>query len=114
MPKDLFSLSPWSVFVNENSDALVSSARLLGGPIAERRVLRLINELSFGQRISTKVKRELDALEDLLSLRHVDNPDREAAGYFAMIHPASREADRICDLLEKLQTAKRSHDFLLA
>ncbi len=113
MPKDTTSVSPWSVFVNENSDALVRSALLLGGPIAERRVLRLINELSYGQSITTKVKRELDALEDLLSLRHVDNPDREEAGYFAMIHPASRDVDRICSLLDRFQTARRSQDCLL-
>ncbi len=112
MPKDTISVSPWSVFVNENSDALLRSALLLGGPIAERRVLRLINELSVGQPITTKLRRELDVLEDLLSLRHVDNPDREEAGYFAMIHPASRAADSICDLLEKLQTARGSHDLV--
>lgn len=85
---------------------------MLGGPIAERRVLRLINELSFVQPITTKLKRELDALEGLLSLRHVANPDREEAGYFAMIHPASRDVDRICSLLDRLQTARRSQDCL--
>ncbi len=105
MPKDTISGSPCAAFVNQNSDAFIKSARLLGGPESERRAIRLINDLSFGQPIAAKQNRELNALEDLLSLRHVDNPDRDETAYFIAIDPVSPQVDMICCLLDRLQAA---------
>jgi len=110
MPKDLFSPSPLSQFIVANCSALTSSASLLGGPETEQRVKVLVDELTLAPAVSRRLNRALDALEDLLSLRHVDDLDRVEAARFAMIDPEHPAVEEVCLLLEGLRAARVAED----
>lgn len=60
------------------------------------------------------MNRQLDMLEDLLALRHVDDPERIEAERFAMIDPESPVVEEICLLLDGLREARRSIDYFAA
>ena len=106
MPKDIFSPSPCAGFIIGNCAALAAAAHLLGGAAALRRVLRLIDDLSLAPPLTRRLDRELDALEDLLALRHVHDPSRVEAARFNRIEPLNPAVEEICDLLEGLRDAR--------
>ena len=57
--------------------------------------------------------RELDALEDLLSLRHVHDEDRIEAARFAAIDPCDPAVEEICMLLDGLQEVRKQDIWLI-
>ena len=106
MPKDIFSPSPCAGFIVGNCAALASAADLLGGTAALQRVQRLIDDLSLAPSLTRRLNRELDALEDLLALRHVHDLDRVEAARFSRIEPFDPAVEEICELLEGLRDAR--------
>ncbi len=106
MPKDLFMPSLCAGFVVANCTALTCAAALLGGPDAERRTKLLVDDLTLSPPLTRRLRREFDGLEDLLSLRHVDNLDRIEAERFAQIDPEHPVVADICLLLEGLRAAR--------
>lgn len=113
MPKGYFMPSPCASFVVANCAALTCAAVLPGGPDVERRTKRLVDDLSLAPPMTRRLRRELDALEDLLSLRHVNDPDRIEAERFAQIDPENPVVVQICLLLENLRAARAAEDCLI-
>ena len=60
--------------------------------------------------LSRRLNLALDAIEDLLSLRHVDDPDRIEAERFAAIEPEHPVVAELCLLLEGLRTARAAEE----
>lgn len=110
MPRDLLKPSPLAGFVVANCAALTSAAALLGGADSERRVKALVDEFSMAPPLSRRLNRALDALEDLLGLRHVDDPDRIEAARFAAIDPDNPVVAELCLLLEDLRAARADEE----
>ncbi|WP_051371910.1 hypothetical protein [Leisingera aquimarina] len=106
MPRDFLSATPHTAFIVANAAALCSATALLGGPAAEARVQRLVDDLCLTPSMTPRICRELDALEDLLSLEHVHDPDRVEAEHFALIDPTDPVVDEICLLLDGLREAR--------
>src|SRR6056297_3733010 len=106
MPKDIFSPSPCAGFIVGNCAALASAAHLLGGPAALQRVQRLIDDLSLAPPLTRRLNRELDALDDLLALRHVHDFDRVEAAQFSKIDPLDPAVEEVCQLLDGLRAAR--------
>lgn len=98
LPKLLACLE-W-LFAHQN--ALLSSAQLLGGELAARRVARLIEAASHQTTMTRSFARELDWLHGLLTLRNVDDPESTEALYFTAIDPAHPVVWEICSLSEAL------------
>jgi hypothetical protein len=71
MPKDVFTPSPTAEFIVTYCNAIDCAARILGGIAAQKRFRRLIDDATICSQITRRMQSELDALEDLLSLRHV-------------------------------------------
>ena len=113
MPKDVFFPSPSAEFIVAHCNALDCATLLLGGAAAQKRFRRLLDEVTTSPMTTRRQERELDALEDLLSLRHVHDDERIEAECFAAIDPASSIVEEICALLEGLQAA-RAQEILLA
>lgn len=106
MPRDFFSAPPHTAYILANAAAICSAAALLGGRAAEGRAQRLINDLCLVSSTSPRICRELDALEDLLGLEHVHDPNRVEAEHFASIDPTDPVVDEICLLLDGLREAR--------
>ena len=103
MPRDFCFTPPHTAFILANAAEICSSASLLGGPVAEARVHRLIDNVSLASPLSSRMERELDALEDLLGLENVHDMDSVEAEHFARIDPVVEE---ICLLLDGLRQAR--------
>lgn len=88
------------LFAHQN--ALLSSAQLLGGDRAVRRVARLIEAAPHQTAMTRSFARELDWLHGLLTLRNVDDPESTEALHFAAIDPAHPVIWEICSLSEAL------------
>lgn len=106
MPRDLFIPSPCIEFVVTHCAALACAAALLGGPGAERRVRQLVDDLTRVPLLTPRLERELDAIEDLLALHHVDDFDRIESERFMQIDPVDPVVEEICLLLEGLREAR--------
>ncbi|WPZ28876.1 hypothetical protein T8A63_14740 [Sulfitobacter sp. OXR-159] len=106
MPRDFLSTPSPAAFVLSNAAALCSAALLLGGRDAEARVQRLIDDMCVSSSTTSRVRRELDAMESLLGLEHVHDLDRIEAERFAAIDPMSSVIEEICLLLEGLRAAR--------
>jgi hypothetical protein len=106
MPRDFFFTPPHTAFILANAAAICSSASLLGGPVAEARVHRLIDEASLASPLNSRLERELDALENLLSLENVQDFDSVEAERFALIDPSDPVVEEICLLLDGLRHAR--------
>ncbi len=83
-------------------DALRSSAHLLGGNAAAKRVERLIDAASRQTTASRLFMAELDWLHGLLTLQNVGNSDSIEALCFGGIDPESPVVWEICLLSEAL------------
>ena len=106
MPRDFCFTPPHTAFILANATAICSSASLLGGPVAEARVHRLIDDVSLASPLTSQMERELDALEDLLSLENVQDMDSVEAEHFARIDPCAPVVEEICLLLDGLRQAR--------
>ena len=106
MPRDFYFTPPHTAFVLANAAAICSSASLLGGPVAKARVHRLIDDMSLAPPLTSRLKRELGALEELLSLEKVQDFDSLEAERFALIDPSDPVVEDICLLLDGLRHAR--------
>jgi hypothetical protein len=106
LPRDFLSAPFHTPYILANASAICSAAALLGGRAAEGRAQRLIDDLCLASSSTPRICRELDALEDLLSLEHVHDPDRVEAEHFALIDPMDPAVDEICLLLDGLREAR--------
>lgn len=106
MPRDFCFTPPHSAFILGNAAAICSSAALLGGSAAEARVHRLIDDVSLATPLTSRMERELDALENLLSLENVQDMDSVEAERFARIDPSDPVVEEICLLLDGLRQAR--------
>jgi hypothetical protein len=114
MPRD-YQFTPRHVdFILSNAGALCSAAALLGGDTAEERVKRLADDMCIASPVTRSMNRQLDILEDLLALTHVDDPERLEAERFAMIDPKSPVVEEICLLLDGLREARSVIDHFSA
>lgn len=113
MPKDLFHVTPAATFIVTNCTALDHAALLLGGSAAQKRVRKLVDDLTTAPLLTRRHHRELDALEDLLSLRHVHDDERIEAARFAAIDPCDPAVEEICVLLDGLRNARKQELWLV-
>ncbi|GGF85821.1 hypothetical protein SAMN05216376_1277 [Mameliella alba] len=112
MPKDVFFPSPSAEFLVAHCSALDNATFILGGAAAQKRFRRLLDDVTASPLLTRRANRELDAIEDLLSLRYVHDDERVEAECFAAIDPCSPIVEDICALLEGLQSA-RAQEVLL-
>jgi len=90
-------------------DGLSHAAELLGGPVAARRVLTLVDALTVPDPSMTRwIGRELVALHRLLTLHDVADFDRPEAYYFSLIDVADPAIGEICLLTDGLNECLRS------
>ncbi len=106
MPRDFCLTPPHTAFILANAAAICSSASLLGGSVAEARVHRLIDDVSLASPLTSRLERELDALENLLSLENVQDFDSVEAERFALIDPSDPVVEEVCLLLDGLRYAR--------
>jgi hypothetical protein len=81
---------------------MIQAARTLGGPDAEARALRLLEQVRDGTPSPRLIVRELDWLWSLLSLENVHDLDSVEAACFASLDPASEEVAALCALTDEL------------
>ena len=90
------------LFRSNNREGLANAARLLGGPVAERRVMRLLETLRAEHRLTRWVGLELVALHKLLSLHDVADLDRPEAYFFSLLQPDHGSVAELCLLTDQL------------
>lgn len=83
-------------------DALICSARLLGGDIAAKRAGRILDAVPRQTTVTRSFLCDLSWLHGLLTLEHVGDPDSDAAAYFSEIDPANPAFSEVCLLAERL------------
>jgi hypothetical protein len=106
MPNYLSPASSTACFVADHADQILKAAHMLGGTTAARRFALLVQDLGEALAPNRRLERELDALETLLSLRHLDDPDNTGSSLFATIDPADPVVEEICALLDALQDCR--------
>jgi len=94
---------PLQRFVETHSEALQNAALLLGGPPAAKAAGKIIEELSTTPVVTRRMRREVNRLHALLTLKHVHDPTRPEAAFFAAIDPEWSAVDEICLLSEQLE-----------
>lgn len=100
IPAALLVLLAW---LSEHAEALMNASALLGGPRGFSRTARLLDDLRREPALNTRVRRELNALRDLLALEHVDDPERAESAWFALIDPADPVVYDLCVLRDELE-----------
>lgn len=113
MPKDLIMPAPVAGFLVENCAPLDCATALLGGPAAQKRFRRLLDDLTTAPLVTRRINAELDALDDLLSLRNVHDDESIEAECFAMIHPENPAIEEICLLVDGLRSARAEEYHLI-
>ena len=89
-------------FMQSNIEAVQNASLLLGGPRALNRFQKLLDDLRAAVVLTRRMKREMKALHDLLTLQHVADPEREECGFFSNIDPADPAVEDICRLSDGL------------
>jgi len=89
-------------YIATRGDALALAAERLGGQPAVARLSRLRDGVTAGHLSPSRTAGELRHVLALLMLDHVADPDRDEAGFFAMIDPASHEVHKMCLLAEEV------------
>jgi hypothetical protein len=95
-------------FILKNSEALQNAALLLGGHPAAKETARLIDEICGALALTRRLRERLIRLYELLTLKHVHDPSRPKAGFFALIDAAEPYVEENCLLSDGL------HDQLAA
>ncbi|WP_216823237.1 hypothetical protein [Limimaricola cinnabarinus] len=93
------------LFIETNHQSLQNAALLLGGRPWLRRVQGLIDQLQLGAPLSKKLRNDVFALYELLTLEHVHDDDRPECGYFAELDPTAPYVEDICLLADELMDA---------
>lgn len=90
-------------YLEEHREALQHAAELLAGRRGAALVARIAEDLSDAPSLSRRCRRDLKDILDILALENVDDPDREEAGCFAALDPASPIVEEICLLTDGLR-----------
>ncbi|SPJ29407.1 hypothetical protein [Falsiruegeria mediterranea] len=97
-------------FLFAHDEALQNAALLLGGAPALRRVQSLLDSLSRARHLTRKVKLDLVALYQVLSLENVGYPDTLETALFADLDPSEPMVEDICLLTDGLRDRMESID----
>lgn len=89
-------------FVQQHKTAIHKAAALLAHRRGAALAARIVADLSGASHLTRRCRRDLQDLLDILRLENVGDPDREEAGCFAAIDPASRIVEEICLLTDGL------------
>nr|WP_309502371.1 hypothetical protein [uncultured Roseovarius sp.] len=95
-------------FLRDHGLTLAKAAHKLGGPAASARVFLLCEAVRHTRHLTRAQRSQLVESHRLLTLQHVDDPDRVETALFAMINPASAFVEECCLLSEKLGDLLRS------
>lgn len=95
-------------FAEDHRDALLNASELLGGPGAERRCMKLLDDLREAKTLTRRLRAELVDLHRLLVLDRIDDLESVEAACFAEMSPADSRVHDICLLADRL------HDLLRA
>ncbi|MCB1357219.1 MAG: hypothetical protein KDK53_12215 [Maritimibacter sp.] len=87
-------------FVGDHREALFNAAGLLAGARGCRLVAAIADDLAHGGEITRSCKRRLDALQDVLELKHVHDLDHDEGAFFAAFDPGSAVVEDICALTD--------------
>ena len=108
-------------FFDEHANAMLNAAAMLGGPVAHRRCLRLLSQISESETLTKALRHELVWLHRLVSLDLVGDPETEETARFALIDPLDPvveeiclEADRLFDLLVAITEVDPECDIILS
>tara|TARA_R110000787_G_scaffold91830_2_gene193460 strand:- start:74 stop:448 length:375 start_codon:yes stop_codon:yes gene_type:complete len=99
-------------YIAQNDMDLQNAVLLLGGSSALMRLQRFRRSLMSLDPKTIHLTRDLTWLNDLLSLEHVGDVDREESGYFSTIHPDDPEVWTICALTEAVSALLAELDVL--
>ncbi|MEX5600410.1 hypothetical protein [Pseudophaeobacter sp. C1-32P7] len=83
-----------------HSEALQNSALLLGGKPELKATSDLIDDTCTSTVLTRRLEKGLLRLLDLLTLRHVHDPERPESAYFSDIDPGAPYVEDICLLTE--------------
>lgn len=104
---DLFhdTLKELREFMSSYDQTLQNASVLLGGQPALRRTQALLHDVMSAPRLTRRMRNEIVALHDLLTLNNVHDLESLEAAYFADIDPASPIVEDLCLLSEALKDA---------
>ncbi len=98
-------------FVCAHQEALFNAASLLAGRRGGRLVIEVADELARNNpAISTRCRRRMNDLLDILALENVHDPDRDESGFFAQLDPASPIVEELCLLTDQYREAVQQAD----
>lgn len=92
-------------FLQLHMEALQNAGHLLGSRYGLRTAQCVLDDFSGNPVITRRMTRNLRKLHDLLSLKHVGDPDRVESACFAVLDPASPQVEEICLLADGLHDA---------
>jgi hypothetical protein len=99
-------------FIAQNDMDLQNAVLLLGGSSALMRLQRFRRSLMSLDPKIIHLTQDLTWLNDLLSLEHVGDVDREESGYFSIIDPDDPAVWAICALTEAVSALLAELDVL--
>ncbi|WP_083101071.1 hypothetical protein [Pseudophaeobacter leonis] len=99
IPRPLAELQEFARF---HYEPLQNAALLLAGPFALKRVQTLLDDVLSSATITRRLQVGVVDVHKLLSLYHVNNPDRIEAAYFAEIDMCDPFIEDICLMTEAL------------
>lgn len=89
-------------FLSVHGTALAKAAYKLGGPAASARVFLLCEAVHHARQLTRAQSNQLVDFHRLLTLKHVDDPDRAERDLFVQINLASGFVEECCSLSDKL------------
>ena len=92
-------------FMSSHDEAHQNASVLLGGQPALRRTQALLDDVMSAPRLTRRMRNEIVALHDLLTLNNANNLGSLEAACFADIDPASPVVEELCLLSEALKDA---------
>ena len=90
------------VFAADNQEGLQNAALLLGGRPWLRRCQRLLQDLGQPGPVTSRMRREAEAIHALLTLQYGHDPESDEAEYFCTVDPMDPCVEEICLLADGL------------
>ena len=95
-------------FLRDYGTALAMAAYKLGGPTASARVFLLCEAVRHARQLTRAQSRQLVGFHRLLTLEHVEDPNRTESDLFIQINLAYGFVDECCSLSDKLRGLLKS------
>tara|TARA_R110002124_G_C8965490_1_gene514497 strand:- start:243 stop:722 length:480 start_codon:yes stop_codon:yes gene_type:complete len=89
-------------FLRDYETILAMAAHKLGGPAASARVFLLCEAVHHARQLTRAHSNQLVDFHRLLTLKHVDDPDRAESDLFVQINLASGFVEECCSLSDEL------------